>query len=95
VGVAAAALPMMDMPVPPSASGAAVWDNPTSAQCPVVTPGVLVCCRMHRSRYAFAALDRQTSVVASPRLALAAPNTWQGILTHEMGHCIDFFAFPQ
>jgi hypothetical protein len=36
-----------------------------------------------RSRYAFAALDRQTSVVASPRLALAAADTWQGILTHE------------
>jgi hypothetical protein len=50
---------------------------------------------MCRSRYAFAAIDRQTSVVASPRLALAASSTWQGILVHEMGHCIDFQAFPQ
>jgi hypothetical protein len=40
-------------------------------------------------------MDRQTSVVASPRLTLAGPSTWQGVLTHEMGHCIDFFGFPQ
>lgn len=58
------------------------------------------CCRhfafaVPRSRYALAALDRQTSVVASPRLALAAAETWQGTLTHEMGHCIDFWAFGQ
>lgn len=48
-----------------------------------------------RSRYAFAAIDRQTSVVVSPRLALADTATWQGVLTHEMGHCIDFYAFPR
>jgi hypothetical protein len=33
-------------------------------------------------------------VVFSPRLALADPATWQGVLVHEIGHAIDFRAFP-
>eukprot|EP00775_Hariotina_reticulata_P006117 gene6117-6356_t len=58
------------------------------------------CCRhlaycVPRSRFALAALDRQSSVVASPRLAAAADQTWQGVLVHEMGHCIDFWTFPE
>ncbi|KAF6265948.1 hypothetical protein COO60DRAFT_771232 [Scenedesmus sp. NREL 46B-D3] len=55
---------------------------------------LLRCCH-HRSRYAFAAMDRRSSVVASPRLALAEPDTWQGVLVHEMGHCIDFHVFAE
>jgi hypothetical protein len=55
----------------------------------------LLSCHACRSRYAFAAIDRQSSVVASPRLALAEPDTWQGVLVHEMGHCIDFHVFGE
>lgn len=66
--------------------------QPTAVSVGGLIGGMPCCCR---SRYAFAAMDRQTSVVASPRLALAAAATWQGVLVHEIGHCIDFFAFPQ
>uniref|UniRef100_A0A383WJG6 Leishmanolysin-like peptidase n=1 Tax=Tetradesmus obliquus TaxID=3088 RepID=A0A383WJG6_TETOB len=76
------------------------------AVCPLVPGGLPAsdtardCCRhfaycVPRSRYAFAAIDRQSSVVASPRLALAEPDTWQGVLLHEMGHCIDFHVFGE
>ncbi|KAF8071086.1 CPK12 [Scenedesmus sp. PABB004] len=76
------------------------------ALCPLVPGGApasdaaRACCRhfayaVPRSRFALAALDRQSSVVVSPRLALAAPATWQGVLVHECGHCIDFHVFAE
>jgi hypothetical protein len=64
----------------------------TNTQTNILPPLLLL---PRSSRYAFAAIDRQASCVASPRLALAAPATWQGVLVHELGHCIDFETYGQ
>lgn len=46
-----------------------------------------------RCRFAFDAIDRQSTVVASPRMALLEPRIWKAILMHEIGHAIDFYVF--
>lgn len=66
------------------------WAQPY-ASCPAVPGGVpdsdtaRSCCRhfafaVPRSTYAFAAIDRATTIVASPRLALADAQTAHGVL---------------
>lgn len=56
------------------------------------------CCRhfafcVPYSRFAFADIDRVSTVVASPRMAALAPNSWKAMLMHEMGHAVDFYVF--
>eukprot|EP00873_Tetraselmis_striata_P028243 jgi/Tetstr1/448507/TSEL_035773.t1 len=54
------------------------------------------CCRhfafcVPYSRFALAAIDRQSTVVVSPRVARLPPQTWKAILAHEAGHSLDFY----
>lgn len=69
--------------------------NPTCVRSEVVA--VHPPCRATQHRQVWSALPQggkdTSTVVVSPRMALLPDATWQGIVAHELGHCIDFALF--